>query len=166
MSFVIKTLKNKYDIHNPVEKKKVLHECFDLMRSVVDLSITQHYLSTISNLLEISDQIVLSQYKTRYKSNRSYQNSQTQETGTSSLDKALLLGALIINDNRKSYTTSDQLQIMMDYFKKLNDYSGRTLHNSFSNGESKENSERLNSELLWWDHELSGLDDNKIIQII
>ena len=136
MSFVITTLKSKYDIHNPVEKKKVMHECFDLIRSVADLSITQHYLSLLSTLLEISDQIVLSQYKVRYKSNRSYQNQSTAEIVTTTIDTKTLLQALLINDNRKQYTSNEQLQQMIDYYKKL--------YNAQFNTENAENPELHN----------------------
>lgn len=163
MSFVIKALRSKYDITNPVEKKKILHECFDLIRSIPDLSITQHYLGSLSSLLDISDQIVLSQYKTRYKTNRTYQTQQQTTESTPSMDTKSLLNALLINDNRKQYSHSDQLQHMIDYYKKLQDAQGGA--SSIENWALPEQ-ELHNWELLRWDHESVWLEEAKIIQLI
>lgn len=158
MSFVIKTLKSKYDLHNPVEKKKVLHECFDLIRSIADLSIMQHYLGLLSTLLDISDQIVLSQYKIRYKSNRTYQTQNTNDSNTVSIDSKELLDALLIEDSRKQYSTSPQLEQIINYYKKLQSYQKQP--------ESNPKLETQNSHLLRRDHELNSLEEVKRIQFI
>ncbi|MFA7284511.1 MAG: DNA primase [Candidatus Absconditabacterales bacterium] len=156
MLFVLETMKKRHDLNNPVEKKKIINECFDLIRSIADLGITQHYIGAIAHHFDLSDQIVLSQYKMWYKQNRSYQSRIEPEIKSNKRDTKQLLDAIIYNDNRKQYTQNEIIVSHIQYYKTLQQHTSSTE----STGKAD------NGELLRRDHETHDLDDNKVTQLI
>lgn len=90
MTFVVDKFISKYDITNPVEKKKITNELFDIISNIADLSILQMYIEMIAIKIRTDTNILFSQYKIRLQQARQnitrYETKPTkQELDTKSL---------------------------------------------------------------------------------
>lgn len=153
--FVINQLKKKYNLTNPVDKKKVIDTLFEIIKSINDLSITQHYIHEISNHIDINEQTLLSQYKSRYKKTRFWSKKEEEIGGKAQFNYILLLQSLIENENWKKYVQWDKIIQIITYYKELN---------AIIHGE-KESTTELSNE-LWRDQEMHGMDEEKKNQFI
>lgn len=55
-------LKTVYDINSPIEKQKILNILFGLIQNINNISLQQHYLQSISDLMMIPFEILRTQY--------------------------------------------------------------------------------------------------------
>ena len=62
-TFVLRRLNNQYDIENPVERKKVLTTCFELLANIEDYTILVLYLDQMAKLFQTSTDALLTQLK-------------------------------------------------------------------------------------------------------
>lgn len=49
--YVLRSLQSRYDIYNPVERKKIAHTCFELVAVVDDYSILTMYMDQLAKAL-------------------------------------------------------------------------------------------------------------------
>ncbi len=161
--YVLNHLKNQYNITNPVDKKKVTNSLFEIIAAIADMSIMQHYLQQISLWLDISEQILLSQYKIRYKQNKVGIRQEKQEQRSSEnvgMDSKGLIHALIASNTLSDYTQDESVKNALDFYQEL-----LKLHYK-ENGLIQSWTTDQQSALLWRDHEVLPFDENKRAQFI
>lgn len=154
LEFVIQQLWIKYNLSNPVDKKKCVDTVFEIIKSINDLSITQHYISLSSKLLDISEETLLWQYKSRYKKIRFSTNKPQEEK--MNIDHNSLIDALFQEELQTHYQWSEKIQYILSYYERLLVISKI----------EKSNTEESKGYILWRDKELDGLDNEKKEQFI
>jgi DNA primase len=154
LEFVIQQLWIKYNLSNPVDKKKCVDTIFEIIKSINDLSITQHYIGLSSKLLDISEETLLWQYKSRYKKIRFSTNKPQEEK--MNIDHNSLIDALFQEELQTHYQWSEKVQYILSYYERLLAISKI----------EKSNSEESKGYILWRDKELDGLDNEKKEQFI
>ena len=161
--YVMQHLKTQYNISNPVDKKKVTNSVFEIIAAIADMSIMQHYLKEISLGLDISEQILLSQYKIRYKQNKVgiRQEKQEQKSSDSTgMDSKALIHALIASENLSDYTQDESGKNALDFYQELL----KVHYQKDLNIETWVTDQQ--SALLWRDHEVLPFDEVKKAQFI
>jgi DNA primase len=63
LSFVLKKLKEKYDLTSPVEKNRFLDDMMGILVFVTNIAIQDHYVQIVSDSLKMSKQVLEAQLK-------------------------------------------------------------------------------------------------------
>ena len=79
-TFVLRKLNEHYDLKNPVERKKVLNLAFDIMKHIEDWSILSLYLDTMSRPFGTWADILLNQFKSYLKKQRTSNFQKVEES--------------------------------------------------------------------------------------
>lgn len=105
MQYVVQQLQKQIDTTSPIDKKRLLNEVFQLIAMVASLSIQQHYLTLIADILNMNDTIIITEFQQFVSTNkRSLQQharrADTQETKESTWwfhpsEEELLAGLLL-----------------------------------------------------------------------
>jgi len=61
--FVLDTLQKRYDLMNPVERKKILNTCFELIAKVEDYSVLTLYMDQLSQVMKTDTRGLMQQFK-------------------------------------------------------------------------------------------------------
>lgn len=95
---VVRRLDTLHDKTNPVERKKMLTICFELLSNIEDYTVLVLYLDQLAKLFSTSTDALLNQLKAFLKQQRpSFQPTQ-ETTSSSANDTFILLGWLIYQD--------------------------------------------------------------------
>lgn len=161
LSYIIHHLKIQYSLNNPVNKKKVINTLFEIIRSINDLSITQHYLHEVATHTDISEEVLMSQYKMRYRQNKFKLHDQKKEQWTKSgLNTKQLVDVLVVGHTWKEYVDEPkELEDTISLYSQLNSLSQ-------SHQTTAEEIIDQDSGLLRRDHELALMDNAKKTQFI
>jgi rhamnose utilization protein RhaD (predicted bifunctional aldolase and dehydrogenase) len=87
------SLKNKHNISNPVEKKTLLNEMFDIMSYIPDMTIRTDYINMIADDMSTNAAYLIANYQTRVSKNRST-FTKKEEIIKPQIDKNLLIRAI------------------------------------------------------------------------
>jgi DNA primase len=63
----VHTLTHNHDIHNPIQRKLIIGQIFDLLKHVADYSVVMLYITQIADTLQIDQTLLFNQYKTHLK---------------------------------------------------------------------------------------------------
>ena len=62
-TFVLRRLQVQYDVLNPVERKKILNSCFELISKVEDYSVLSLYMDQLATLMNSDRRLLMHQFK-------------------------------------------------------------------------------------------------------
>lgn len=93
ITHIYMSLKNKHNISNPVEKKTLLNEMFDIMSYIPDMTIRTDYINMIADDMSTNAAYLIANYQTRVSKNRST-FAKKEEIIKPQIDKNLLIRAI------------------------------------------------------------------------
>lgn len=168
LSYILMQLKKRYDITNPVDKKKILSIVFEVIRSINDVSILQHYIDIIAQWLSMSSHVILEQYKIRYKQNRfggpTKDTNKRNEPIRESIDTWALIQALAHNHQWKLYIHHPWLEELFWLYNEVQTLMNDSSQESLTDQWWEKNDH--DSALLWREKEFDELDDIKRNQLV
>ncbi|MBP7848519.1 toprim domain-containing protein [Patescibacteria group bacterium] len=98
-TFVLRKLDGQYDIENPVERKKVLTICFEMLAQVEDYTILVLYLDQMAKLFKTNTDALLTQLKSFLKTQRTVMHTTQEETSSQKgIDNKYILASLYFRD--------------------------------------------------------------------
>ncbi len=120
-TFVLRKLDGQYDIENPVERKKVLTTCFELLAQIEDYTILVLYLDQVAKLFQTNTDALLTQLKWFLKTQRTISHVAKEDEPQKGIDNKYLLASLYYQDFlSKSWIDSAKLQ---EYLTCISDFS-------------------------------------------
>ncbi len=115
-TFVLRSLSQQYDVNNPVERKKVLNTCFELLANIEDYTILVLYLDQMAKLFQTSTDGLLHQLKGFLKQQRtSNLTNHEEQTEEKWLENKYILASLYYKDFLKEEAgTHPRIQLYLD----------------------------------------------------
>lgn len=163
MSWVVDSFVAKYDMTNPVEKKKITNELFEIISNIADLSILQMYIELISDKIRTDSNILFSQYKIRLQQSRQYITKQSPRPSSQELDPRSLFDSLIRDGfykthfDESSISKIDQIIYYYDQVQKvLKDHDALEI--------SEEDS--YLADQLWREHQFTNMTNTRKIDLV
>lgn len=106
------TLAKKHNISNPVEKKILLNEIFDLISYIPDVAIRNDYINIMADLLFTNSTYLIANYQTRSKKNKTTQKKEIVTKST--IDKNQIIRAIRDWDRVRQNISSINLSWLSD----------------------------------------------------
>lgn len=163
MSWAVDSFVAKYDMTNPVEKKKITNELFEIISNIADLSILQMYIELISDKIRTDSNILFSQYKIRLQQSRQHMTKQSPRPSSQELDPRSLFDSLIRDGfykthfDESSISKIDQIIYYYDQVQKvLKDHDALEI--------SKEDS--YLADQLWREHQFTNMTNARKIDLV
>lgn len=92
------TLIDIHDIHNPIQRKLIIGQIFDLLKHVSDYSVLMLYITQISQILQIDQTLLFGQYKTHIKG-QTLKTLPTQAPASTPYSQDILMASLVLDEN-------------------------------------------------------------------
>lgn len=98
---------------SPVDKQKFLHEVFAILLTIADVAIQDHYLNDIAEQIHTRYEVLATQYKKYRATDGRFHLRQLQQPKTEryTINREILLGALVVQEGIKNYLTTETPQI-------------------------------------------------------
>lgn len=164
MSWILSSLVSKYDMTNPVEKKKITNELFDIISNIADLSILQMYLELIADKIRTDANILFSQYKIWLQQSRQYISKSEPKSSTQELDTHSLFESLIKDGFYKSHFDQSGLS-KIDYIIYYYDQVKKVLKDHQSPVDFEDSDSYL-ADQLWREHQFSNMTNNRKVDLV
>lgn len=170
-TYILRTLQSRYDILNPVERKKTLNTCFELIAKIEDYSVLTLYIDQLARLLNTDTRWLFHQFKGFLKQQRvgNFQKYE-EEKEEEKLQKKHLLAGLWYEDFLWTIPDSatKDLQKHKDIIEKLSSYFPQSLITKLLKQElSDEEQQKFLEAQLRRESKIGNLtNDKKYIEII
>lgn len=160
-----KQLKSNTDITSPIEKQKILNMLFGLVQNIDNISIQQHYIQTISDLINSPFEITRSQYNKYAKidwafANRQKNSALKKENHQPSRD--ILFASLCFNDYYKNH--EDHENIWENFIKIKNniiEFLPDSEVTKLISSKDDEIIQQLYANQMWWENEFDNKDEER-----
>ena len=164
----------RYDVMNPVERKKVIVNCFELISKIEDYAIMQLYFSQLSTSMEVHEEQLWKQFRQWLKKStvrtRKFvpEDEEKRPESSSKISEKYLLGSLLWKDFAKKLGVEES---MMEKYTDL--YSGLAKHfpttilaEVYAWELSPSTKERLIEAELFREAQVSDLDQSKVSAVV
>lgn len=163
MTWITDALVSRYDMTNPVEKKKISNELFDIISNIADLSILQMYLEMVAIKIKTDPNILFSQYKIRLQQSRQYITKSEPKKTSQELDPRWLFDSFIKDDFYKSHfdpqglVKIEEIIYYYDQVKKvLKDHSALEV----------DDSDNYLADQLWREHQFENMVSSRRVDLV
>ena len=150
-----------HDSHDPIQRKLIIAQVFDLLKHVADYSVLMLYIAQISHILQIDQTLLFNQYKTHIKGQtlKTLPKNNIQMMPYSS---DTLMASLVRDDMLSKFTQDASVQgiyrLIVEVYELLQD---QTLQELTHNHQT----EILTAQMRW-EKQLYDQDESKRIQYI
>lgn len=161
--------KNSIDITSPIDKQKLINAMFELIISIDNIAIQEHYKKLLSEKLGLALEILDTQFK-KYKASdwrlEIYQQARKQEKQQKNeyqIEREWLFATLFYQNQIRKYLWEDEQGIKLQEFAQL---LGESTPNSIyakalSETITEEEQTKLEEYTLWRDNQLEELTEGK-----
>lgn len=167
-NYMLTTLRAQYDIHAPVERKKVMQLCFDVLERLEDRTILSLYLEQMSKAFDIWADMLLQQFKKFLKQRKktSYDKKEPEQK-KHTLEPRFLLACLWWQEFIQEMPHDDMLVQAMLLVESLSQHFPQSLVAKIQTQSLDEQEQQLCMEAqLRREHQLNGLADDKKITVL
>ncbi|MEF2175377.1 MAG: DNA primase, partial [Candidatus Absconditabacteria bacterium] len=164
--YVYNVLTKKHSIASVIERKKVIAELFEIIKSLSDVSVQMMYVERMANNLKINFDLLRGQYRVFVQGKEKFLKKSPPNKDLSKEDK-YRLGAILMGDYLKNnYKLDDKVYSYFDFLKNLllnfeSSFEKNILQGNIS---SEDRGIILESQLLW-EKDLQGISEDKVNQI-
>ncbi len=169
---VLRHLQSRYDLMNPVERKKIGNICFELFSNIEDRSILTLYLDQMSKVFSTGSDILMKQFKSFLKKQR-VRNFQPveEEQKESSMAPKYLLASLRYStstvEELLAHSSAGQLQKIYTLIQQLSTHFPESLIQRIQDGSLNETEgQYLLEAQLRWEHQFGDLAIDKKVSVL
>lgn len=157
-------LRNSFDLNSPVDKQKVLNILFGLIQSINNISLQQHYLQVIADLLHSPYEFIYNQYR-KYAQNDGKLNARYKQATPSThyqANRDMLFASLFFHDFLVEHQTTPTLWDPLFQLKDLFiEHLPQSAFAQLLNDPSTDMAEQLNETQLRWEKEFENNDETR-----
>lgn len=148
-------LQSRYDLDNPVLRKKALHLFFELLHAIQDYTIFTMYIDQLSGLFKTDGRMMLKQYKQFLQKDPTWKNlwrrkKENQVSAVTHPTEPQLIQAGLTEDFFQNHIVYEKVEwllmqcIELDAFQKTQQFNPDILENNLEKGRETQ---------LWWEHQ-------------
>ncbi len=173
-AWVLEQYRTRYDLQNPVERKKVIVQCFELISKIEDYAIMQLYFSQLATSIELHEEQLRKQFRQRLKKSTVRTKKfapegeeQRPESSSKLSEKYLLWSLLWKNFSSKLGANESVINPYVDVFSSLAKHFPTTiLAEVYSWEVSPATKERLIEAELFREAQIADLDWTKVTAVV
>ena len=104
----VHTLIHNHDIHNPIQRKLIIGQIFDLLKHVADYSVVMLYITQIADTLQIDQTLLFNQYKTHLKG-QTFKTLPSHSAWVTPYSQDILMASLVLENYMHKLSSDPQV---------------------------------------------------------
>lgn len=155
-------LKQSKDFSSPVDRYRILNILFGLIQGINNISLQQHYVQTMADILHSPFEVIYQQYKKFSKEEGKYSAPRKKEEPTYHIDRIVLSAALFCDDFIDQFIEDQALWMpIKNLIKQIIEHMPESPLAQVQAATDEDNKTKIAEMQLWWEKELNECPDEK-----